>query len=159
MGQLDLFTDFLETSWEGSKIDIRIIEQHPAMKSLQLIAYQEWLDWSGSGEPQGLFLIIKGPGKHPYHLGGDAGMFGHPNYVVNPDCIDQQFMLSHPDRWRIKPWRVKDVQWTPWIWKNSDTERCFMDWHSKWFASWTKEAWEVAKKRGASWRPIKEEKM
>lgn len=157
MLQLDLFADFLNTAWEGAKIDVRAIEQHPNMKSLQLIAYQEWLDWSGSGEPQGLFLIIEGAGKHRYHFGGDAGILGHPDYIVNPNCIEQQFMLSHPDRWRIKPWRGKeDVQWTPWVWKDSDAERRFMDWHSKWFSSWTKEAWEDAKKRGSSWRPSKE---
>lgn len=156
--QLDLFSDFLETAWEGAKLDVRPIELHPNMKSLQLIAYQDWLHWSGSGVPQGQFLIIEGPGKHPYHFGsaGDPPDRA-PSNVVNPDSIEQQYMLSHPGRWRLKPWGEKDVQWTPWVWKNSDVERRFMEWHAKWFKAWTKEAWEAAKNRGASWRPPKEE--
>ncbi|OKP97737.1 hypothetical protein [Paenibacillus sp. P46E] len=155
--QLDLFADFLETAWAGAKIDVQPIEQHPNMQALHLIAYQEWLDWSGSGEPQGLFLIIEGPGKTPYHFGGAGEPPGLPaRNVVNPNCIEQQYMLSHPGRWRLKLWGEKDVQWTPWVWKNRDAEQQFMNWHSKQFASWTKEAWEAAKKRGTSWRPNKE---
>lgn len=155
MLQLDLFADFLNTAWEGAKIDVRAIEQHPNMKSLQLVAYQEVLDWSGSGELQSYFLIIEGTGRNPYHL-GSTGPGGFD--VVNPDCIEQRFMMSSPRYWRIEPWsKDRDVQWTPWIWKNDEAEQRFMSWQSKWFATWTQEAWEAAIKRKYTWHPLKEE--
>lgn len=154
MKEMDLF-DFLDPAWSASKIDVQPIEHHPSMKSLQLIAYQEVLDWSGSGELQSYFLIVEGAGKNPYHLGSASPVIIDP--VVNPDTIEQKFMLSHPNRWRLTPWlKEKDVQWTPWIWKNSEAEQRFMDWHSKWFVTWTQEAWDAARKRKASWRPAKE---
>lgn len=157
MLQLDLFADFLETAWESATIDVAKIENHPNMNSYQLIAYQELLHWSGNGEVQGYCLISQTQGKNPYHYG--SASIGLEGYGVCPNAIEQQFMLTHPGRWRLQTSGAGSIQWTPWKWKNKNAEQQFMRWHTDRFATWTEDDWQKAKRKGNQWRPVKEEKL
>ncbi|MBY0205289.1 hypothetical protein [Paenibacillus cucumis (ex Kampfer et al. 2016)] len=152
MSQLELIDKSIiskpSTDWIGADDKVLAMQKHPNFAVGELISYKVVPSIYDSTKVLVYDCISKDRGKkkNPYHYGNIHHTLTGGLY----DAIEREYQLGNPGWWMInKPLKDPHSQWRPWIWKNDEVKKEFMEWHADHFYGWTKEKW---KDKGHTWK-------
>ncbi|WP_127549740.1 hypothetical protein [uncultured Paenibacillus sp.] len=134
------------TDWIGADERVLALQKHPNFAVGEIVAYKMVPSFFDSNKVLVYDCISKDKGnkKNPFHYGNIHHTLTGGLY----DAIERDYQLSVPGWWMInEPPKGTPAhnQWRPWIWKNDEAKKEFMEWYKIHFAGWTKEKWKANK--------------